>query len=147
MLYFPTNVSAQETQRLGSISGEVVDAETLEPLIGVNLIIEKTLDGDATNVDGKFSIEDLNPGIYTLTVRYIGYETKRIPYIVVGANREQIVSIKLFPSTLVGEEITVTSGYFSETNTQGIGKVSFSPEEIRRSPGACLLYTSDAADE
>lgn len=136
MLYFPTNVSAQETQRLGSISGEVVDAETLEPLIGVNLIIEKTLDGDATNVDGKFSIEDLNPGIYTLTVRYIGYETKRIPDIVVGANREQIVSIKLFPSTLVGEEITVTSGYFSETNTQGIGKVSFSPEEIRRSPGA-----------
>ncbi len=128
---------AQEReQRLGTISGEVVDAETLEPLIGVNLIIEKTLDGDATNIDGLYSIENLTPGIYTLTIRYIGYETKRIPDIVVGSNRNQTVNVKLNPSTVMGEEITVTSGFFSETNTEGIGKVSFTPEEIRRSPGA-----------
>lgn len=128
---------AQEREQLlGSISGEVVDAETLEPLIGVNLIIEKTLDGDATNIDGRYSIKNLTPGIYTLTIRYIGYETKRIPDIVVGSNRNQTVNVKLSPSTVMGQEITVTSGFFSETNTEGIGKVSFTPEEIRRSPGA-----------
>lgn len=127
----------QSEQILGSITGTVVDSETLEPLIGVNLIIEKTLEGNATNANGEYIISKLTPGIYTLTVRYIGYETKRIPDIVVGANRSQIVDIKLNPSTVMGDEITVTSGYFSETSsTQGIGKVSFTPEEIRRSPGA-----------
>lgn len=128
---------AQESnQRRGSITGCVVDAQTLEPLIGVNLIIEKTLNGAATDTDGRFEITNLTPGIYTVTVRYIGYETQLIPDIVVGVQGADELYIKLNPATLQGDEITVTTGYFSETNTEGIGKVSFTPEEIRRNPGA-----------
>ncbi|MCG8373566.1 MAG: TonB-dependent receptor [Balneolales bacterium] len=133
----PTSGVAQENeQRQGSITGQVVDAQTLEPLFGVNLIIEKTLQGDATDLEGNFAIEPLTPGIYSVTVRYIGYETKTIPDIIVGANRAQILEVKLNPSTVIGDEITVSAGYFSDSKTEGIGKVSFSNEEIRRSPGA-----------
>lgn len=136
LFLIPVSLFAQNEKRSGSISGAVIDAQTQEPLIGVNIQIGKTLTGTASNVDGNFTIEKLEPGIYTLIVRYIGYETRTLPDIVVGSNREQIISIKLNPSTILGEEVTVTSGYFSESSTDGIGKVSFSPEEIRRSPGA-----------
>lgn len=129
-------VFAQSTERKGSISGLVVDAQTLEPLIGVNVIIEKTLTGAATDLDGKFSIPNVDAGIYNLVVRYVGFETKTIPDVIVGSNRDQYLEIKLSPSTIQGQEITVSSGYFSETRSDGIGRVSFSPEELRRSPGA-----------
>lgn len=137
LLLVPITILAQsDTRREGSITGTVVDAQTLEPLIGVNLLIEKTLTGTATDLEGNFAIQKLSPGIYTLVVRYIGFETRTIPDIIVGSNREQIIEIKLNPAAVQGEEITVTSGYFSESSTDGIGKVSFSPEELRRSPGA-----------
>lgn len=136
VLMVPTLILAQNNQREGSISGKVVDAQTLEPLIGVNILIEKTLTGTATDIEGDFELPGLTPGIYTLVVRYIGYETRTLPDLVVGSNRQQLVEIKLNPSPVQGEEITVTSGYFSEVSTDGIGKVSFTPEEIRRSPGA-----------
>lgn len=136
-IILPYSLFAQSSEKKsGSITGTVVDAQTLEPLIGVNLLIEKTLTGTASDLDGNFNIENLQPGIYSLLVRYIGYETRTLPDIVVGSNRQQILEIKLNPSAVQGEEITVTSGYFSETSTDGIGKVSFTPEEIRRSPGA-----------
>lgn len=137
LVLFPTILFAQNSnKKSGSISGSVVDAQTQEPLIGVNILIEKTLTGTASDIDGNFNIQKLEPGIYTLIVRYIGYETRALPDIVVGSNREQIVNIKLNPALIQGEEVTITSGYFSESSTNGIGKTSFSPEEIRRSPGA-----------
>ena len=132
----PTLILAQNNQREGSISGKVVDAQTLEPLVGVNILIEKTLTGTASDLDGNFTIPNLKAGIYTLVVRYIGFESQNIPDIVVGSNRDQYLEIKLLPSTIQGEEITVSTSYFSENSSEGIGRVSFSPEELRRNPGA-----------
>lgn len=134
LLLFSLPLAAQE-QSTGSITGSVVDAETLSPLIGVNILVQQTLTGDATDPEGGFSITGLKPGIYSLVIRYIGYESKTLTDIVVGANREQIIQVKLQPSLITGEEVTVTSGYFSSSPADGISKVSFSPEELRRSPG------------
>ena len=136
LVLVPILTLAQDNQREGSISGKVVDAQTLEPLIGVNVLIEKTLTGTATDTEGNFAIPKLDAGIYTLVIRYIGFETQNIPDIVVGSNRNQFLEIKLNPSTIQGDEITVSTAYFSESASDGIGRVSFSPEELRRSPGA-----------
>ena len=40
----------------GKISGRVTDAETGEPHIGANIIIEHTLKGAATDKDGEYYI-------------------------------------------------------------------------------------------
>ena len=59
------------------IKGKVVDKETGEPLIGASVITDKGA-GAVTDTDGIFTITDLEAGTYTLTVKYVAYETQNI---------------------------------------------------------------------
>ena len=57
----------------GSITGEVIDADTHQPLIGANVIIAGTDLGAACNSEGRFSVFNIPVGSYTVTVSMIGY--------------------------------------------------------------------------
>ncbi|TVQ16391.1 MAG: mucoidy inhibitor MuiA family protein [Balneolaceae bacterium] len=76
--------SVQETRRLvrdGTemrLSGIVVDASTNEPLTGANVIIPGTSGGTVTNAQGFFSLQ-VPSAVTELEVRFIGYETQRVP--------------------------------------------------------------------
>ena len=56
-----------------NISGVVMDEDTREPLIGVNVILSNT-NGTTTNIDGEFSLQ-LKENEKTITFKYIGYES------------------------------------------------------------------------
>lgn len=58
----------------GKISGQVIDSETGLPLIGVNVVIEGTAMGAATDPDGYYAILNVSPGEYTLKASMIGYQ-------------------------------------------------------------------------
>ena len=60
------------------VSGVVTDAETGEPLPGLNVILKGSSIGTATDFDGKYSlmVPDLG-GV--LEFRYLGYETREVP--------------------------------------------------------------------
>jgi outer membrane receptor protein involved in Fe transport len=61
-----------------NISGRVFDSVTKDPLIGASVVIEGTSAGTVTDFDGAFALRtDQTPPI-TLTVSYIGYETKQV---------------------------------------------------------------------
>ncbi|UCE07986.1 MAG: carboxypeptidase-like regulatory domain-containing protein, partial [bacterium] len=55
------------------ISGQVVDQTTGKPLVGVNIIVQGTSFGAATDSDGRFTIQKIPPGIYTIVASMIGY--------------------------------------------------------------------------
>jgi hypothetical protein len=57
----------------GKIAGVVVDARTGEPLPGANVIIEGTDRGAACDADGYYYIIRLEPGIYNVQARMMGY--------------------------------------------------------------------------
>jgi iron complex outermembrane receptor protein len=60
-------------QQIGSIGGRVLDAKTGEPLPGVNVAVQGTTFGAATNENGLFVIKNLPIGAYTLNASMIGY--------------------------------------------------------------------------
>ncbi|MDZ7371829.1 MAG: carboxypeptidase-like regulatory domain-containing protein, partial [candidate division KSB1 bacterium] len=62
----------------GKIAGRVTDAETNEPLPGVNITVEGTTTGAATDLSGNYQIINLPPGQYTLLVSMMGYTSQRI---------------------------------------------------------------------
>ncbi len=62
----------------GNIMGVVKDLETEEPLIGANVIIKGTATGAATDYEGRYFIQGVQPGVIALSVSYIGYENKTI---------------------------------------------------------------------
>ena len=57
----------------GTISGQVVDLESNEPLIGATVVVEGTSMGTITDLDGRFQLA-LGPGTYNLKVSYTGFQ-------------------------------------------------------------------------
>ena len=56
----------------GTIKGTVTDKQTREPLTGATIQIAGTTQGTVADVDGNYSL-DVNNGIYTLAIKYVGY--------------------------------------------------------------------------
>jgi outer membrane receptor protein involved in Fe transport len=59
----------------GKIAGRVIDAETGEPLPGVNVIIENSSMGASTDIDGIYFIINVPVGSYSVRAGMIGYNT------------------------------------------------------------------------
>lgn len=59
----------------GKIKGKVTDRESGEALIGASVQVEGTSYGATTDVNGVFTILNLDAGTYTLKASYIGYQT------------------------------------------------------------------------
>lgn len=90
----------------GKISGRVTD-ENGEALIAANVLVDGTNSGAATDVDGHYSILNIRPGTYSLTFRYIGYQTKIIQNIGVNADKTTNLDVTLTPEVIMGEVVTV----------------------------------------
>ena len=63
-------ISAQKT-----ISGTIKDNSTQEPLIGATVLVEGTVLGTTTDIDGKYSLSVPNDA-KRLVISYVGYATK-----------------------------------------------------------------------
>lgn len=107
-LLIPINqIYSQSTS--GSLRGLVVDSETGETLIGVNVVLEGTLKGTATDIDGKYILRAIEPGTYTLIVSYISFTTQRITGVEIKAGESVQLDIILNPETEFLDEILITA--------------------------------------
>ena len=61
------------------IEGEILDASNKSALPFANVILEGTTLGSASDANGKFSIEKINAGTYTIIASYMGYSTIKTP--------------------------------------------------------------------
>jgi len=94
----------------GKIAGKVVDAKTGESIPGVNVFLENTVMGAATDIDGNYFIIGIPPGEYTLVAGYIGYKDHRITKINVNVDKTSIINIDMQSTTLeLAEAIEVTA--------------------------------------
>ncbi len=70
-LLFSSLVNAGTT---GKIAGKLTDADSGEPLVGANIIIEGAALGASTNIDGYYTILNISPGKYSVRFNYVGYQ-------------------------------------------------------------------------
>jgi len=108
--FFLTSLSSLlKAQDTGKIKGTVVDSNTGETLIGVNVVIQGTTKGDATDIDGVYTISNVAPGTYTLVLSYISYNKKIIEGVEVIAGETTIMDVPLSPDTEELEEVVVSA--------------------------------------
>lgn len=117
-----------------SIVGRVFDAETQQPLIGASVRLVGTRRGAVARSDGSFTIAELAPGTYQLSVSSAGYVPFVQSDVVVSNARPASVEIGLQRkrSTSV---ITVRPDYFSRGGSNSVSTQQLSAEEVRRVPG------------
>lgn len=91
----------------GKISGQVTDAETGEPLPGVNVILVGTEQGAATDAEGYYDIINVTPGTYSLRASFIGYAQTTIEDIRVNIDQTTTIDFELRAEAIAGEEVVV----------------------------------------
>jgi outer membrane receptor for ferrienterochelin and colicin len=122
--------------QVGSIRGRVVEYGNLQPLAGVNIAVQDTRLGAATDTEGNYLIDKVPVGAYTVEFTYMGYETKNITDVIVKSNKTTFVNTELSWQVLEAEAITVQAGYFESPVEASVSSHTLNYEEVRRSPGS-----------
>ncbi len=104
---------AASAQSTGTLTGRVTDGETGRPLPSVNVIVKETGDeagprGTSTGPQGRFTVEGLAPGQYTVRARFVGFAT-RSRKVKVPAGETVRVQFALSPRTVGLEAVKVTA--------------------------------------
>lgn len=108
LLLFSICVSHQAiAQDKASLRGVVSEAASNETLVGVNVFIQGTQLGTATDINGFYEIGGITPGQYNIEVSYIGYEKMVFTGIRLEANKTKTLDVKLKSSVLTFDEVIV----------------------------------------
>jgi len=70
---------------IGKVRGKITDKKTGKTLIGVDVLLEGTGKGAATDINGEFFIVNVREGIYSLKVSSVGYKTVKMDKIRVSS--------------------------------------------------------------
>lgn len=125
---FISNTYAQQSQ----VSGTVTDAETGEPLPGVNILVETTTVGTSTDSDGNYSLTVPENG-NVLVFSYIGYGTQNVQI-----NDRTTINVALESSILAGDEIVVV-GYGTQRKSDLTGSIStVDVDDVKKIPTSSL---------
>lgn len=105
-------IAQQET-----VSGTVTNAQTGEPMIGVNILVVGTSTGTVTDADGHYSLTV--PSLQdTLRFSFIGFQTKTVP---IGGRTT--INIAMEPKIISGQQVVVT-GYSTQEQKNVIGSIA-----------------------
>lgn len=100
-----------------SIKGQIVDAKSNEPLIGVNITVEGTSNGTISDVDGHFTLTATPDAV--LKISYIGY--REILLKVADLKKDAIISLEEDSKQL--EEVVVV-GYGVQKKVTSVGSIT-----------------------
>jgi len=125
--------SSTSLAQSGKISGRVTD-ENNEPLIAANILVEGTNQGAASNVEGYYSILNVRPGTYTVTFKYIGYQTKIFSNVSVNVDKTTSLDVVLNSEIIEGEVVTVIAQKPVVEFNQTSSVKNLSSDEIKSLP-------------
>src|SRR5690606_31699277 len=120
------------------VTGQVVDQDG-SPLIGVNVLVDGTNKGTATDVDGRFVLEDVNENA-TLIFSYIGYQTQEFVL-----NGRSNISITMVEDLQTLDEVVVV-GYGTQKKSDLTGTVaSVGSERLENVPNLDIAQAIQGA--
>ncbi|HPR86975.1 MAG TPA: TonB-dependent receptor [bacterium] len=119
----------------GKIVGTVKDDKTGETLPGVNVVLEGTMLGAVTDMDGYIMIINVPPGTYTMQVKMIGYQPKSVASVRVSVDMTTTVNVTLSQTVVdVGEQVTVVAERPMVQKDKTSSMAAVSSDEIKAMP-------------
>ncbi len=134
LLILSTTVCWLSAGTTGKISGTVVDQDTGQPLLGVNVLIDGTTMGAVTDVQGFYFILNVPPGVYAVRATMVGYESQTQTGVKVSADMTSRLDFKLKATVLLGQEVTIVAERPAIQKDLTSSLQSFSTQEIATAP-------------
>ncbi len=91
-----------------TLHGVVTDSLTSEKLIGINVILEGSSLGSATNIEGEYRVTAIPQRPFSVKVSCVGYETKTLKVDFTNQNEVQL-NVRLRQTILEGEAVVITA--------------------------------------
>lgn len=93
-----------------TVRGTVADADTRQPLFGATVVVvgSDPLIGSTTDVDGRFTLEQVPVGRVALQVRMLGYEEQTLANLLVNSAKELVLDIRMQESIAQLQEVVVS---------------------------------------
>ena len=130
LMFLPILLFAQS----GKIEGTVIDAETGIELPGVNVVIEGTFLGAATDRDGHFSVLNVPPGYHTVIATMIGYDNVRVVDVRVNINQTTSLGIQMREMALELDEVIIVAERPIVQRDVSASVISIEAESIENMP-------------
>ncbi len=121
-------------QTTGKLSGRIIDQTSGKPMLGVNVLIESTAIGAATNKDGEFVMINVPPGNYNVIARMIGYKTVKVLNTNISVNRTTTMEIPMTESSVAMGEVVVSASKISQKKDQTGSIKNISSKQIKELP-------------
>ncbi len=112
LLMLPLSVLAQST-----LTGTVSDSATGQPIPGVNVIIEGTTNGTATDIDGKYTLTNVTEG-NRIVFSFIGFANQTVEY-----TGQSTIDIVMQEDATQLQEVVVI-GYGTTTKRDATGSLT-----------------------
>ncbi len=93
----------------GKVAGIITDAQTGEPLPGANIQVAGTSLGAVSDVQGRYIILNVPPGVVSVKISFVGYETQLVTNVRVMIDLTTAVSVKLKPSLVQLKEVVIVA--------------------------------------
>ena len=130
------------------VRGQLVDAETGEPLIGASVVVEGTTQGSVTDIDGYFT--QSAPARATLVFSYVGYKEQKYT---LDGSESNLGTIQMQADAVMLNDVVITSTIAIDRKTpvavstigpafieEKLGTQEF-PEVLKATPG--IYVTKD----
>ncbi len=98
------------------ISGKVTDHKN-QPIIGANVYLNGTYDGNTTNEEGIFSFKTEEAGVQQLIISYLSYETKTIS---LNVKQMKDMTIKLREDVNTLDAVVISAGTFEANDNSKV---------------------------
>lgn len=96
------------TAQNGKIEGKILDGELDDVLPFANVTVVGTNKGSTSDFDGLYSIS-LEPGVYTVTFSFVGYQVKEITEVIIKENETTRVDVTLKSAADSLQEVVITT--------------------------------------
>jgi outer membrane receptor protein involved in Fe transport len=121
-------------QSSGKLMGIITDENTGEPLIGANVVIEGTFLGAATNVEGRYVILNIPPGIYNVKVSMVGYDPVVAQNVRINIDQTTNLNFKLKDIAFQTGEVVVTAEQPVVQKDVAASGVNLNVKEVEKLP-------------
>ena len=127
VFFLTLTVAAASAQQENTVTGNVTEAESGEPIPGVSIIIKGTNSGTITDFDGNYTLQA--SGSDTLVFSFVGMANQEIPI-----NNRSTIDVSLEESTELVDEVVVV-GYGQQSVKDLTSSIStVKSEEIVKTP-------------
>jgi len=112
----------------GTLTGIVSDQQSNQPVIGTNVALMNTKLGGAADQYGRYLIQNIQEGYYTVVASMIGYRSEKVDSVYVKANTTTTLNFQLEAAAIQGQHVELQAISYDQRMSKSLSQERTFPD-------------------